>query len=422
MSLLTEFETPNQSLISPKDVIRLENASVRYRVPQERIGTFKEYLIRSIQGKIKHRSFWALNEVSFGVQRGEVFGLIGQNGAGKSTLLKLIARVLQPSGGRVVVAGKVAPLLEMGAGFHSELTGRENIYLNGAMLGYTRQEMAKKFNNIVDFAELWDFIDAPIRTYSSGMWARLGFAVATDVDADVLIVDEVLSVGDDAFQRKSAERIEAFREQGVTILLVTHNMSLVKQLCQRAAWLDQGKLMDAGSAEIVVDRYLQSVRDKENKRLSEERFDDQERQWGSKKIEIVGVQLLDETRQPQHIFYTGQTLILEMDYFAHEPVDAPIFGIAIHRQDGLHISGPNTAFSGLNLGIVQGAGKIIYTAPHLPLLPGKYYFSVAATKSDDSEIYDYHDRLYPIQIDNQDRGVDERYGVITLQGEWQHNR
>jgi len=341
---------------------------------------------------------------------------------GKSTLLKLIARVLHPSSGRVLVAGKVAPLLEMGAGFHPELTGRENIYLNGAMLGFTRQEMARKFNNIVDFAELWGFIDAPMRTYSSGMWARLGFSVATDVDADVLIVDEVLSVGDDSFQRKSAERIEAFREKGVTILLVSHNMALVKQICQRAAWLDQGKLIDVGSVEVVVDRYLQSVRDKENKRLTEECFDNQERQWGSKKVEITAVHLLDENRQPQHIFYTGQTLILEMDYLAHEPVDSPVFGIAIHRQDGLHLSGPNTVFSGLNLGTIQGAGKIIYTVPHLSLLAGKYYFSAAVTKSDDSEIYDYHDRLYPIQIDNQNRGINERYGLITLQGEWQHNR
>ncbi len=422
MNLLTESKSPRQELLSPKDVIRLESASVRYRVPQERIGTFKEYLIRWVQGKLKNRSFFALDDVSFGVQRGEVFGLIGQNGAGKSTLLKLIARVLQPSQGRVLVAGKVAPLLEMGAGFHPELTGRENIYLNGAMLGYTRREMAKKFDQIVDFAELWDFIDAPIRTYSSGMWARLGFAVATDVDADILIVDEVLSVGDDSFQRKSAERIEAFREKGVTILLVTHNMALVKKLCQRAAWLDQGKLVDVGSVEVVVDHYLQSVRDKENKRLTEERYDNAERQWGTKKIVITAVRLLDEHKHPQHIFYTGQPLVLEMDYLANEPVESPAFGVALHRQDGFHITGPNTSLAGLDLGTISGTGRITFTVPQLPLLPGKYYFSVAATKGDDSEIYDYHDRQYPIQIDNEGRGVNERYGLLTLQGKWQHNR
>ena len=419
--MLTASDTSVRQSLSPDDVIRLENASVRYRVPSEHIGTFKEYVIRSIQGKVKRKTFLALNDVSFGVRRGEVFGLIGQNGAGKSTLLKLIARVLQPTQGRVLVAGKVTPLLETGAGFHPELTGRENIYLNGAMLGFTRQEMASKFNEIVDFAELWDFIDAPMRTYSSGMWARLGFAVATDVDADVLIVDEVLSVGDDAFQRKSSERIEAFRQKGVTILLVSHNMSLVKQICQRAAWLNQGKLMDVGNVDVVVDRYLQSVRDKENRRLSEEDID-MDRRWGSKKIEITQVRILDESKQPQHIFYTGQPLILEMDYLAHETVDSPIFGIAVHRQDGLHLTGPNTGFSGLDLGKVSGTGTIIYRVPYLPFLPGKYFFSVAAVKHDDSEIYDYHDRVYPIQIDNEGRGINERYGLITLQGEWQHQR
>lgn len=422
MNLLTESEAPVHSSISSQDIIRLENASVRYRVPSERIGTFKEYFIRLLQGRVKHKTFLALNDVNFGVRRGEVFGLIGQNGAGKSTLLKLVARVLQPSSGRVRVAGKVAPLLETGAGFHSELTGRENIYLNGAMLGFTRQEMAKKFKGIVDFAELWDFIDAPMRTYSSGMWARLGFAVATDVDADILIVDEVLSVGDDAFQRKSSERIEAFRQKGVTILLVSHNMSLVKQICQRAAWLDQGKLIDVGSVDVVVDRYLQSVRDKENRRLMEEHVETVDRRWGSQKIEITRVRILDEARQPQHIFYTGQSLILEMDYLARETVDSPVFGIAVHRQDGLHLTGPNTAFSGINLGNISGSGKIIYTVPHLPFLPGKYFFSVAAVKNDDTEIYDYHDRLYPIQIDNENRGIYEKYGLITLQGEWHHER
>ena len=182
--------------------------------PQERIGTFKEYMIRWLQGKVQHSTFWALRDLDLTIQRGEVFGLIGQNGAGKSTLLKIIARVLRPSRGRVWVRGRVAPLLEVGAGFHPELTGRENIYLNGAMLGFSRAEMDAKFKDIVDFAELWDFIDAPLRTYSSGMWARLGFAVATDVDPDILIVDEILSVGDEAFQRKSAERIDTFRERG----------------------------------------------------------------------------------------------------------------------------------------------------------------------------------------------------------------
>ena len=241
-----------------EDVIGVEHASVRYRVPRERIPTIKEYAIRRLQGKIHDEEFWALRDVSLSVHRGEVFGLVGPNGAGKSTLLKLVARVLRPTEGRVWVKGRVAPLLSVGAGFHPELTGRENVFLNGTLLGFTQKEMQDKFDRIVDFAELWDFIDAPLRTYSSGMVARLGFAVATDSTPDVLIVDEILSVGDESFQRKSLARMNAFREQGVTILFVSHSASQVKQICQRAAWLDHGNLRLIGPVDEVVDAYRRS--------------------------------------------------------------------------------------------------------------------------------------------------------------------
>jgi len=224
------------------DVVRLDDVTVRYRAPSERIGTFKEYMIRRLQGRVQHQDFLALDEVNINVKKGEVFGIIGKNGAGKSTLLKLVARVMKPTSGRVWVKGSVAPLLEFGAGFHPELTGRENVYLNGALLGFTQRQMKEKFDRIVDFAELWDFIEAPLRTYSSGMVARLGFAIATDVDPDILIVDEVLSVGDEAFQQKSLERMLSFQQQGISILIVSHNMALIQQMCDRVAWIDHGCL------------------------------------------------------------------------------------------------------------------------------------------------------------------------------------
>jgi ABC-2 type transport system ATP-binding protein len=248
MELITDLEP----------IIRLENVSIRYQVPRERIRTFKEYAIHWLQRKVQFQSFWALKEVSLEVTKGEVMGIIGQNGAGKSTLLKLIARVIRPSIGRVWVKGKVSPLLELGAGFHPELTGRENVFLNGAMLGFTRKDIEQRFERIVNFAELESFIDAPMRTYSSGMWARLGFAVATDIQPEILIVDEVLSVGDEAFQRKCFQRIASYQAQGTTILLVTHSMQLVLDMCQRAAWLDHGHLMALGCAEQVVHSYRQS--------------------------------------------------------------------------------------------------------------------------------------------------------------------
>ncbi|WP_448335270.1 ABC transporter ATP-binding protein [Bellilinea sp.] len=239
-------------------VIRLENVSVRYRTPAERYNTFKEFAIRWLQGKVRNNSFWALRNVSFEINKGEVFGIIGQNGAGKSTLLKLVSRVMRPTEGRVVVIGRVVPLLELGAGFHPELTGRENIYLNGSILGFSRKEMETKFHRIVEFSELHEFIEAPLRTYSSGMWARLGFAVAIDAEPDILILDEILSVGDEAFQRKCLARIDEFRQQGATIVLVSHNTHQIEQMCQRAAWLAHGQLQSIGPASEVVRAYREN--------------------------------------------------------------------------------------------------------------------------------------------------------------------
>lgn len=257
MNLHTAPETgivsASDSLSHSNDtVVLLENVTVRYRLPREKVRTLKEYAIRRIQGKIENIDFLALKNVSLQVKKGEVFGLIGPNGAGKTTLLRLVARVMRPSAGRVVVIGRVAPLLAMGAGFHPELTGRENIFLNGAILGFTRREMEEKFERIVDFAELWDFIDAPLRTYSSGMMARLGFAVATDTVPDILIVDEVLSVGDIAFQEKGLNRIRQFQDQGTTIFLVSHSMETIEKMCTRAAWLNHGEIVQLGHAQEVV--------------------------------------------------------------------------------------------------------------------------------------------------------------------------
>jgi ABC-2 type transport system ATP-binding protein/lipopolysaccharide transport system ATP-binding protein len=244
--------TLGSDLSSNDTVVLLDNVTVRYRLPREKVRTLKEYAIRRIQGKIENVDFLALKNVSLQVNKGEVFGLIGPNGAGKTTLLRLVARVMRPSAGRVVVVGRVAPLLAMGAGFHPELTGRENIFLNGAILGFTRREMEEKFERIVDFAELWDFIDAPLRTYSSGMMARLGFAVATDTVPDILIVDEVLSVGDIAFQEKGLNRIRQFQDQGTTIFLVSHSMETIEKMCTRAAWLNHGEIVQLGHAQEVV--------------------------------------------------------------------------------------------------------------------------------------------------------------------------
>jgi ABC-type polysaccharide/polyol phosphate transport system ATPase subunit len=242
---------------SSEPAICFEGVSVRYRVPRERVSGIKEFAIRWLQRRLAYEEFWALQDVSFQVQRGEVFGVIGRNGAGKSTMLKVMARVLQPTCGRVVMRGRLAPLLELGGGFHSELVGRENVYLNMALLGYTRQQTDALFDSIVDFAEIGDFIDAPLRTFSTGMVARLGFAVATCIRPDILLVDEVLSVGDSRFQEKCLARMNSFQEQGTTIVIVSHSMATIQSFCTRAVLLDHGQIQAKGEVEEVVRVYVQ---------------------------------------------------------------------------------------------------------------------------------------------------------------------
>lgn len=235
--------------------IRLESVTLRYRIPRERIRSFKEYAIRKIKRLVVFDEIEALRDFDLSILPGETLGVIGRNGAGKSTLFKVIARVLYPTKGRVVVAGRIAPLLELGLGFHGELTGRENVLLQGALLGFSRQEMRRRLPGIVAWSELADFIDSPIRTYSSGMTARLAFAVATDVEPDILLVDETLAVGDEHFQAKCHERIDAFRRAGKTVLLVSHDLRQVRENCRRVIWIHRGRLVRDGEADAVTDAY-----------------------------------------------------------------------------------------------------------------------------------------------------------------------
>ena len=236
------------------DII-LENVAVRYQLPGERVRTFKEYAINVVHGKNEKRSFLALDRISLKIKAGEIFGVIGKNGAGKSTLLKVISRVLIPIEGRVVTRGRVYPLLQLGAGFHPELTGRENIFLNGTLLGHTRSEIEEKYHKIVKFSEIADFINVPVRTYSSGMQARLGFAVASAWQPEILVLDEVLSVGDVAFQQKCHNRMQEFRENGTTTVLVSHSPELIASLCERALWLDKGKIVALGKSDDITQGY-----------------------------------------------------------------------------------------------------------------------------------------------------------------------
>jgi len=423
MNLPTESK-PNPTDPNSNLAIELSNVSVRYRVPQERIPSFKEYAIRWIKGQIRYQDFWALHDINLQIQRGEVFGIIGPNGAGKSTLLKVVSRVLRPTTGHLRVRGRISPLLELGAGFDPELTGRENIYLNGAILGYSQAEIDECFDQIVEFAGLPEFIDAPVRTYSSGMYARLGFSVATMKRPEILIVDEILGVGDAEFQTKSYERIQRFQGEGTTILLVSHSLERVKELCARAIWLDHGKILASGSADQVVDQYLAQIMnlERENLRAASRQPLAPASQWGDQKISLSNICLYDGNGQEQTIFQTGDTLILKMEYIAHEEIISPVFGVAIHRQDGAHITGPNTSLAHFEIPRVYGKGRITFKIPFLPVLEGLYQFSVAAINQDDTEMFDYHDRVYPFRVINRGGKIQEPYGMITVNGEWTHEK
>lgn len=251
--------------------ISVADVSVRYRMPTERVTTLKEQVVRRLTRRsTQYNEFWALRHVNLQIRKGEAVALIGRNGAGKSTLLKVIAHVQQPSSGRIWVRGAISPLIELGAGFHPELTGIENVFLNGAMLGYSRKQMEEKLEGIIAFSELETFMNSPLRTYSSGMQARLGFAVATAADPDILIVDEVLSVGDEAFQQKCLNRMQEYRARGTTILYVTHGLDSVKTLCSKAALVDEGRVIYFGEVDKAVQIYRQFQEDS-NLRISSQR-------------------------------------------------------------------------------------------------------------------------------------------------------
>jgi len=395
--------------------IRFDCVSKKFNLHREQARSFQElilHLFRRSNGS--GEEFWALRDVSFTVSQGETVGLIGPNGAGKSTALKLISRIIEPTSGRIEVSGRVGALLELGAGFHPDLTGRENIYLNGSILGLSRAQIRRKLDEIVAFAELERFIDVPVKHYSSGMYVRLGFSVAVHIAPEILLVDEVLAVGDAAFQRKCLDRINYLRREGVTILFVSHSAETVRAICSRALWLGDGRLVADGSAESVVTRYLDRSWAAEEGTLRAGHHPEDHR-WGSGEVRIVGVRLLDGSGQERQQFQVGEPLTVEMRYWAEKRVERPVFGLAIHRSDGMHITGPNTQFAGHEIPWVEGEGAVQYAVSSLPLLEGTYYISVAVHNWEYSRMYDYHDRLYPFRVLPLEG---ERYGIVTLGGGW----
>jgi ABC-type polysaccharide/polyol phosphate transport system ATPase subunit len=415
------------------NAIELVNVTKVYRryARRKQFATLKSALLKGsvIQDLQPDETFPALQGVSFGVPAGRTYGIIGRNGSGKSTALKLVAGIAKPTSGTVKVEGRISALIELGAGFHPEISGRENVFINGIMLGLTKREITRRFDEIVEFAEMRDFIDAPVKTYSSGMYMRLGFAVAIHVDPDVLLVDEVLAVGDAGFTHKCLDKFGEFKRRGKTILLVTHSLDLVERFCDEALWLDGGKVRGSGDPKRVVGAYLTDVGRSEERELArvDERAqavsepepiasnpepvpaaDDMTRQdegrWGSREIEITGVTLKDAQGQVSHIFQSGEPVSIHLSVRAHEPGKDFVFGIGIYSAQGVNCYGTNTHLEDLASEEIQGEGEVTFAIESLDLVEGTYKLDVAVHKRDGYP-YDYHRLLHTFRVKSRSKEV-----------------
>lgn len=429
--------------------VRVQAVRKQYRkaAHAHRFLTFKSALLGGDLFKVlaPGEVFTALDEVSLEIARGETLGVIGSNGAGKSTLLKIIAGTTKPTAGTVLVNGKVSALIELGAGFHPEISGRENVFINGIMLGLSRQQVTERFDDIVSFAELEDCIDAPVKTYSSGMYMRLGFSIAIHIDPEVLLIDEVLAVGDEAFVHKCLDKIAAFKRRGKTILLVSHSLESVRRLCDRVVWMNNGKVEASGDPPRVIDAYLAWVAQKEEGELaagSERRLaatstgdagdapgaprgaaeggsDDvapgtgangaaapgatayedtaadadgaapyETGRWGSHQVVIDKVRLLDGAGQQHYVFTCGDPMTLELTLEASEAVDDFAIGIGIFNADGVCCYGTNTDIERFEAGKLEGRATVRVEIPALNLIEGAYYLDLAVHRIDGYP-YDY---------------------------------
>ena len=402
--------------------IKFENVSKRFILHHARPRSFQELVIGTLWRSRSREELLALNDVSFAVKRGEMLGIIGPNGSGKSTLLKLITRILEPTSGSITVDGKVFALIELGAGFHPDLTGRENVYLNGSILGLSQEEMDAKFKEIVGFAELERFINVPLKHYSSGMYMRLGFAIAINVEPDILLIDELLAVGDESFQKKCLAKIEEFKQQGKTMVFVSHSLETVRKLCDQAIWLEQGEIRSIGSPDKVIYDYLDDLRRKEGVALDEKhrhlRYELEEQQlenrWGSGEVEIYDVQLLGGDGEEQHVYQTGDIMIIRLYYEVKEPVADLTFGVGIHRSDGLHIHATNTFAKQVHYDANVGKGTVELEYRELPLSTGTYAVSVGVWFGDKWQLlYDMHSQMYQFSVWGA-----EGEGLIALPHRW----
>ncbi len=409
--------------------VSVSNVGKRFRkYSRNRPNTFVEALSRGFQRLTPTDHLWALKDVSFEVGLGQMIGIVGHNGAGKSTLLRLLGGVGRPDQGTITVDGRIGALLDLGVGFHPELTGRENVFVSGVIAGLTRHEIAQRFDDIVAFAELEQFVDSPLRTYSNGMQMRLAFAVAAYIDPDVLLIDEVLAVGDYAFQQKCLARIEAFRAKGCTIILVTHDISFVRTHCDQALWLEGGEIVGRGSAETVIRRYESAMQtrtiantpqvDVAEASSSESALIFNKTRFGSQEIVIDQVQLTGDRNHTIDVLQSSGSLTINICYKSSIALTNPNVGFSISGEDGTLFFDQSKSFEQLGIQHSAESGTITVTLGQVSLNSGTYYVDVGIYKQDWQYAYDYHWHAYPLTIE----APTESKGSLWTPTTWQANK
>ncbi|HEY6539257.1 MAG TPA: ABC transporter ATP-binding protein [Candidatus Dormibacteraeota bacterium] len=393
--------------------VRITNVSKRFRVYHQRSTTLKQSLIDRRRGQFEE--FWAVRDLSVEVPVGEALGIVGENGSGKSTLLKCVAGILVQDKGEIAVVGRLASLLEVGAGFHPDFTGRENIYLNGAILGLPRRYISSILDSIVEFAELEQFIDNPVKTYSSGMYTRLGFAIAVNLDPDILLVDEVLAVGDEAFQRRCMERINGLRAEGRTLIFVSHALDSVRSVCDRCLWIDHGRARQLGEVSTVLGAYLAEVDRREEAELEVTEGTEVDASPGRMGVRITALDLIGPDG-PATLINTGDPLMVGVDYEAPMPIQGARFSISFHRSDGAPIATVSTDDLETGGATLPARGTVRLSLAGVPFLEGVYRLTVDITEIATGQHYKRLERVRPFRVHSGER---REVGMALLGHEWE---
>ena len=391
--------------------VEVQNVSKMFRLYHEKNQYLKTALLRG--RRARYEDFWALKDVSLDIKEGQTFGIIGPNGSGKSTLLKCLAGILTPDSGSITMNGRMSALLELGAGFHPDLSGRENIFLNGAILGMSRAEVTTKFDQIVDFSGLESFIDTPVKNYSSGMVVRLGFAVAINVDPDILVVDEVLAVGDLSFQQRCLEKINDMRSAGQTIILVSHGLSEVSQMCDSVAWISGGRVAEIGTASVVVDDYTNDTRGavrRENTMGGS--------RWGSGEVKFADIRLLDSNANPESRFQTYGPLYLRCFLKTERPVPGLSVQVRINHINGVELWRSSTYRMGFEIPMFESEMVFQLNIPDLNLLEGTYDISAAITDPTETHIFDQWERGLRFDVRQEHHVEQGQLGLLNRGAHW----